>query len=678
MHRIQLEVDGYKRWLTNVNYEYFCPIKIRKDFYTKFLYKNFPFEVTDSFDLSPYNKRNVPTIKLTRQDKKLQKEAYQTATINNSISMSSSFSFLDTPKTQKELYYDELTRLRYKAKLDHGIIPNLDLLYDRYIKPNEYIINGNIDYKVLGGIFNVSLASSDDDDFWYEWLLSGLMKNGILEFYNGDDDQPFRIQFWDCYCIYIGEQMSSIGSTSMTMNMRLSPAITVNRGVKHLKTWKVSEIQQQSDTNSSSNSEESTQLLAEKLEGPFTTDGKKVEELIMGNTYIYKATKYNDGDGDQLSNTHWSVELDDDGNLKELSQSKAFKQDGVICYKYTPEEAENIRLYAWCQEASKDVSVKVPVVTFPLCVDRYKIPGLNEGGTNIAHDLAFGDGITTNSPNSVYTSDQVNQFVNEYKANGFDIEKHALFANSGSQPNKAIYSKDEIYNAKVWGTIDSGLDVKTYEEGDSSRRDGIINPSSDEELFEDFEDHSTRFFAYGEMDDNIKRMIAKFKRNEGGIYEDSVLSKDISEDESTIEYCKKLEDYIAQKIKENNGKIAMLLENIVDFDRDARQNKGKSFSSPKFDSKTNRLKGETIAINDVWATEVFIKNVKLDGSNYTINYEVTLWDHFGLDLPDMEKLPNVIPIIKQTFAAWFTLQHLRGYKPFITKIQFNKTFKGSL
>ena len=30
------------------------------------------------------------------------------------------------------------------------------------------------------------------------------------------------------------------------------------------------------------------------------------------------------------------------------------------------------------------------------------------------------------------------------------------------------------------------------------------------------------------------------------------------------------------------------------------------------------------------------------------------------------------------FCAWFILQHLRGYKPFITKITFEKEFSGTL
>ena len=59
-------------------------------------------------------------------------------------------------------------------------------------------------------------------------------------------------------------------------------------------------------------------------------------------------------------------------------------------------------------------------------------------------------------------------------------------------------------------------------------------------------------------------------------------------------------------------------------------------------------------------------------------YEVTLWDHFGLNLTDMEKIFNIIPSIGETFVCWFILQHLRGYKPFITKITFEKEFKNSL
>ena len=41
----------------------------------------------------------------------------------------------------------------------------------------------------------------------------------------------------------------------------------------------------------------------------------------------------------------------------------------------------------------------------------------------------------------------------------------------------------------------------------------------------------------------------------------------------------------------------------------------------------------------------------------------------------MEKIFNIIPSIGETFVCWFILQHLRGYKPFINKISFERSFR---
>ena len=53
-------------------------------------------------------------------------------------------------------------------------------------------------------------------------------------------------------------------------------------------------------------------------------------------------------------------------------------------------------------------------------------------------------------------------------------------------------------------------------------------------------------------------------------------------------------------------------------------------------------------------------------------------NHFGLDLPDMEKKFNIIPSVGEVFVCWFILQHLRGYKPFITKMTFTREFTGNI
>lgn len=42
-----------------------------------------------------------------------------------------------------------------------------------------------------------------------------------------------------------GEQMSSVDYSSMKMRLRISPAITENRGIKHEKSWRITETTSQ-------------------------------------------------------------------------------------------------------------------------------------------------------------------------------------------------------------------------------------------------------------------------------------------------------------------------------------------------------------------------------------------------------------------------------------------------
>jgi hypothetical protein len=79
-------------------------------------------------------------------------------------------------------------------------------------------------------------------------------------------------------------------------------------------------------------------------------------------------------------------------------------------------------------------------------------------------------------------------------------------------------------------------------------------------------------------------------------------------------------------------------------------------------------------LNDIWATEIYLNQVTFNGDEYVAKYEVTLWDHFGLDKPDMEKFYYY----GNGFRAWFLLQHLQGYKPFLTKMTFTQEFKGNI
>lgn len=392
-----------------------------------------------------------------------------------------------------------------------------------------------------------------------------------------------------------------------------------------------------------------------------------------------------------------------------------------------------MELYFWCSYNNKE-HIALPLSFHDylrlgvIVIDRYKMPGLNPEGTGIAEDMAYGKGKPYKGK-LLYNQDYVKQYIKEYTETGFDINAHSDFANveqrivnleevvvtaknkvkeksiennqverqeeinklDEKDNEKAIYSKEECYNTfyrskinipfsklEIEFKISTGLDVR------------IFDNFSNETLFWDFENTAELYFARSELQENLERMIAKFKRNEGGIYEDEVLTKAIIKNPATTEYCKKIEDYIIAQLKSNFSELEKIedKEPYFEIGGDFKNNKETRKDSPKKDfnkpayiwSKNwNVLRGETIALNDIWATEIILKELNFkDKNSYSAKYQVILWDHFGLNLTDMEKVFNIIPSVGETFVCWFILQHLRGYKPFITKIAFEKEFSGTL
>jgi hypothetical protein len=138
---------------------------------------------------------------------------------------------------------------------------------------------------------------------------------------------------------------------------------------------------------------------------------------------------------------------------------------------------------------------------------------------------------------------------------------------------------------------------------------------------------------------------------------------------------------------------------------------------PSFSGKMDRLKGLTIALNDTWGFRVTITHYSLnpDTKECTAVLRYRIFDHFGLDTDDIEsygtkekvmkKLGGLgtiadhitmprdergNPLIKQSvarsvaeevangFCAWFILQHLRGYKPFVTIMETEETLTFSI
>jgi hypothetical protein len=382
------------------------------------------------------------------------------------------------------------------------------------------------------------------------------------------------------------------------------------------------------------------------------------------------------------------------------------------------EDDRCLELYFRCSYKIENVqypaSIKDYLKVGVIVIDRYKMPGLNSAGSAIADDMTYGTGVKHSGP--VYTEDILKKFKQEYKKNGFDAHKHARFSNHFIESGEPLLKEDvqtthqdnqnyravqdnvrvvkpdvvKIYNANIISKNKEKNNKGRYSKDEILKLGRLMEFSNmtDFRLWFNFRTLKA-LLAWGDLSSILEEMIDKFQRSEGGIYENPVLTKSIKENVKTIEYCRKIEDYLAEQLKTNSNK----LEEVEDLDpyfvdsnedmknaKGKRKDSGKEFSRPAYsywDSENlagNLFSGRTLALNDIWATEVTVKELEFDGENYKGKYEVTLWDHFGLDKPDLEKFYYGV----NGFRAWFLLQHLQGYKPFLSKMTFVKDFKGNL
>jgi len=84
--------------------------------------------------------------------------------------------------------------------------------------------------------------------------------------------------------------------------------------------------------------------------------------------------------------------------------------------------------------------------------------------------------------------------------------------------------------------------------------------------------------------------------------------------------------------------------------------------------------GLGITVNQVWSAKAELADYVLDSATRTWmgNLVYTLYDHFGLDWPDIVKHGERHTPQYYTgdfFKAWYILQHYRSAKPFITEMK---------
>lgn len=100
--------------------------------------------------------------------------------------------------------------------------------------------------------------------------------------------------------------------------------------------------------------------LVEKLEGAFDKDGKLLDELIVGETYTFKATKFKESTFTPIKHI-WFAEQINEGEIVDLEYCKGenpyLDSENNVCYDYVVKEAEEIRIYAYVWKPDQAVSI---------------------------------------------------------------------------------------------------------------------------------------------------------------------------------------------------------------------------------------------------------------------------------------------------------------------------------
>ncbi|MFN8396717.1 MAG: DUF3289 family protein [Bacteroidia bacterium] len=171
-------------------------------------------------------------------------------------------------------------------------------------------------------------------------------------------------------------------------------------------------------------------------------------------------------------------------------------------------------------------------------------------------------------------------------------------------------------------------------------------------------------FSSGDLQTNINAMIDKFQANTGGRYSSDILNKHVRNHDSTKRFVAHIQEEFGKKMSETGGDATGLTPDSL-----------KLIGNPHFNTPSDTWRGGlTIAINDVWAYDLDLMDYDRQGDNYSAKVKLTLYDHFGLDRPDVEKKYRYLA----GFRAWYVLQHLKGYKPFIVDIPLEYSFSGKL
>ena len=142
-----------------------------------------------------------------------------------------------------------------------------------------------------GGTIHIIMASTDNDDFFYNVLFKETSHRGFIEIYNArDEEQPVRkIEFWDAYIVQISEEFHGYSNIPMLLYCTISPAIArYNNHLVFKQSWHTTNIDL--PVAPIYQREEETRILIEKVKG--------TRETRPGQEATYRVIQYNRADSE--------------------------------------------------------------------------------------------------------------------------------------------------------------------------------------------------------------------------------------------------------------------------------------------------------------------------------------------------------------------------------------------
>jgi hypothetical protein len=105
--------------------------------------------------------------------------------------------------------------------------------------------------------------------------------------------------------------------------------------------------------------------------------------------------------------------------------------------------------------------------------------------------------------------------------------------------------------------------------------------------------------------------------------------------------------------------------------------KADNIYQPVYNTDSDIINGLTICVDGLWGNKIEVSSYSISGNSYSYTLHYTLYDHFGLDQPDVEKYGPLTG-----FRSWYVLQHYSeydsAYMPFLTIIEFDVIVSGTI